>query len=173
MHYKIVNIIANTDIHEKLDLNKIACSMEDTEYEPEIYRAAIYRLKKPKCSLLLNSSGKIVFSGASSIKDIEDARNILFKKLCYLGYSPIEDVILFQNMVVLAKIPNEIIFNRIFDNSLKLNLDSKYDKTRIVIKNKKPKFTAIIFRTGKCLIVGLKDESEVKIVLKILNDISQ
>jgi transcription initiation factor TFIID TATA-box-binding protein len=173
MNYKIVNIIANTNLHERLNLTKIRESFEDVEYEPEIYFAAIYRLKNPKCSILLNSSGKIIFSGATSIKDIEDAREILLKKLRNLGYSPAEDAILIQNIVVLVKIPREIDFNRISANDLKMNLELKFDKSRCVIKNKKPKFTAIIFRTGKCLIAGLKDENTITAVLKFLKTVSQ
>lgn len=172
IEYKIVNIIASTNIHEYLNLNKIAGSIEDTEYEPEIYKALIYRIKTPKCSILINSSGKIIFSGASSVKNIDDAKIILFQKLRSLGYTPIEDVILIQNIVLLVTISRDIDFYRISERITQLNGDSKYDESRFIFKNKNPRFTAIIFKSGKCLIAGLKNENAIHTVLKILNSIS-
>ena len=56
MNYEIVNIIALTDLSEKLDLEKINLSLSNCEYEPEVYFALIYRIKKPKISILINKS---------------------------------------------------------------------------------------------------------------------
>ena len=45
---KIQNIVASTTFAEKLDLDLIAQSLEDAEYEPEQFPGLVYRLSDPK-----------------------------------------------------------------------------------------------------------------------------
>ncbi|MBE3122298.1 MAG: TATA-box-binding protein, partial [Thermoplasmata archaeon] len=42
---KVQNIVASTTFAEKLDLDVIAQSFEDAEYEPEQFPGLVYRLK--------------------------------------------------------------------------------------------------------------------------------
>ena len=45
---KAENIVASTIFAEKLDLDVIAKSLEEAEYEPEQFPGLVYRLKNPK-----------------------------------------------------------------------------------------------------------------------------
>lgn len=171
MNYKVVNIIANTDTHIKINLTNFAISIEDTEYEPEIYFALIYRLKNPKCSILINTSGKIIFSGASSLINIECARDIFFDKLRSLGYYPIPDVIKIQNMVVVTDYQKSICLEALLENCRRLTIDCKSSKSRVVVRINAPRFTAAIFRTGKCTITGVKGEQMIPAALMVLNEL--
>ncbi len=49
---KVENIVASTTFAEKLDLDVIAQSLEDAEYEPEQFPGLVYRLKNPKTATL-------------------------------------------------------------------------------------------------------------------------
>ena len=69
---KVENIVASTKFAEKLDLDVIAQSLEDAEYEPEQFPGLVYRLKIPKTATLLFRSGAANCTGA---KNIEDVRN--------------------------------------------------------------------------------------------------
>ncbi|MBS3778641.1 MAG: TATA-box-binding protein, partial [Candidatus Thermoplasmatota archaeon] len=54
----VENIVASTSFAEKLDLDAIAQSLEEAEYEPEQFPGLVYRLDEPKTATLLFRSGK-------------------------------------------------------------------------------------------------------------------
>ena len=81
---KVENIVASTVFAEKLDLDVISQSLEETEYEPEQFPGLVYRLKEPKAGLLIFSSGKIVCAGARNTKDVSKAAEKLFEELSSL-----------------------------------------------------------------------------------------
>ena len=54
---KVQNIVASTKFAEKLDLDVIAQSLEEAEYEPEQFPGLVYRLHNPKTATLLFRSG--------------------------------------------------------------------------------------------------------------------
>lgn len=172
--YKIVNIVAYTQIDENLNLNKIHLSLSNCEYEPDLYFALIYRLTKPKLSILVNSSGKIIFTGAISIDDIKKARETFFNDLISIGYTPKKKEISFQNIVIVSQLKQKPIFQKI----LVAKENSEYNSETfpgLIYRSLLPKFTASIFATGKLTITGLKKFNDIQpalsIVNKIVNDI--
>ena len=79
---KIVNIVAVTDLEEKIDLEKIS-SLLNAIYEPEKFSGARYKYKLPEksviCTFLIFSSGKVVCLGLKNKKDISLAISDLYK----------------------------------------------------------------------------------------------
>jgi transcription initiation factor TFIID TATA-box-binding protein len=49
----VENIVASTSFADKLDLDVIAQSLEEAEYEPEQFPGLVYRIKEPKVAMLL------------------------------------------------------------------------------------------------------------------------
>ncbi len=70
---KVQNIVASVNFGRKFDLEHIARSFDNTEYEPEVFPGLVFRLEDPKAVLLLFVSGKGVCAGAKSIKDVKRA----------------------------------------------------------------------------------------------------
>ena len=70
---KVQNIVASVDFGRKFDLEHIARSFENTEYEPEVFPGLVFRLGDPKVVLLLFVSGKGVCAGAKSMRDVKRA----------------------------------------------------------------------------------------------------
>jgi transcription initiation factor TFIID TATA-box-binding protein len=171
MEYKIVNIIASTNIGEILDLNKISRSLQNIEYEPEIYFALIFRINKPKLSILVNKSGIIIFAGAKSFEDINAAKKIFFNELHSIGYHPTDNKIIIQNLVILSRVRHRLDFHNVISLKKTSGLINNHNNQKIVIKNFEPKFTAMVFKSGKILIVGLKDETMIDHCLQIIEDI--
>ena len=68
---KVQNIVASFDFGREFDLEKIARTFENTEYEPEVFPGLVLRLEKPKTVVLLFVSGKGVCAGAKSMADIK------------------------------------------------------------------------------------------------------
>jgi len=82
---QIENIVASAKLESKINLDKIAFELENSEYEPEQFPGLVYRMKDPKVAFLLFSSGKIVCTGVRKVEDIENAVEIVSKKLKSIG----------------------------------------------------------------------------------------
>lgn len=169
MKYQIVNIIANTDIGEKLNLDTIVKSFNNCEYEPEIHFALIYRLDRPKISIIINRSGKLYFTGSRRIEDIYEAKKKLFLDLKKIGYFPIDNEIKIHNIVVSVDLLKKVKFNMI-QNLIHPTFKIIPKKNRIIIKNIQPKFTAMIHSSGKCLVLGLNDINLINQMLGLINE---
>lgn len=78
---KVQNMVASFDFGRKFDLEKIARSYENTEYEPEVFPGLVFRLDDPEVVVLLFVSGKGVCAGAKSMKDVKRAAKKITKIL--------------------------------------------------------------------------------------------
>jgi transcription initiation factor TFIID TATA-box-binding protein len=78
---EIENIVVSAQIPARLDLDKIAFEVENSEYEPSQFPGLVYRMKDPKVVFLLFGSGKVICTGTRKIEDVEYAMVFLFKKL--------------------------------------------------------------------------------------------
>lgn len=70
---QVQNIVASFDFGREFDLEQIARTFENTEYEPEVFPGLVFRLAEPKVVVLLFVSGKGVCAGAKSMSDIKKA----------------------------------------------------------------------------------------------------
>ncbi|MDI6825745.1 MAG: TATA-box-binding protein [Candidatus Aenigmarchaeota archaeon] len=78
---QVENIVASAQLPNRLNLDKIAFELENSEYEPEQFPGLVYRTKTPKVAFLLFSSGKIVCTGVRKVEDIEYAVSTIYEKL--------------------------------------------------------------------------------------------
>jgi transcription initiation factor TFIID TATA-box-binding protein len=78
---QIENIVASAQIPARLDLDKIAFELENSEYEPSQFPGLVFRMKNPNATFLLFGSGKVICTGIRKIEDVESAMNFLLKEL--------------------------------------------------------------------------------------------
>jgi transcription initiation factor TFIID TATA-box-binding protein len=78
---QLENIVASATLDRELNLNNIAFSLENTEYEPEQFPGLVYRIDDPRVTFLLFGSGKIICTGGRSIQDVKRAVSSADKKL--------------------------------------------------------------------------------------------
>jgi transcription initiation factor TFIID TATA-box-binding protein len=90
---EVENIVASTRIKAELNLEDIAFSLENAEYEPEQFPGLVYRVSDPRVAFLLFSSGRIICTGARKIEDINRALNKFKSRLEDIGIkvTPIKD----------------------------------------------------------------------------------
>ena len=70
---QLENIVASAKLNRELNLNNIAFSLENTEYEPEQFPGLVYRMDDPRVTFLLFGSGKVICTGGRSIEDVKRA----------------------------------------------------------------------------------------------------
>ena len=71
---QVQNIVAAGDLgFGTLDLDIVALTLPNVEYEPEIFPGVVYRVKNSRMTILIFNSGKVAVSGARTEEDIERA----------------------------------------------------------------------------------------------------
>ncbi len=114
LEVKVENIVASTSFAEKLDLDMISQSLEETEYEPEQFPGLVYRLKNPKTATLLFRSGKANCTGAKNIEDVRKTIDIISEKLKKLEVDVYKDLdIVIQNIVAISDLCGELNLNEV------------------------------------------------------------
>lgn len=83
----IQNIVASADLGVQLDLGAVAAAigLENVEFEPEMFPGLVRRLETPKAVILLFGSGKMIITGARSVKNCESALGAIVHELTSLG----------------------------------------------------------------------------------------
>ena len=172
---KVENIVASTIFAEKLDLDMIAQSLEEAEYEPEQFPGLVYRLKNPKTATLLFRSGKANCTGAKNIEDVRKTVDIIADQLRKLGvkvYKNLEIVI--QNMVAMADLKAELNLNEVATGLGLENVEYEPEQfPGLVYRLKEPKVAMLLFASGKIVCTGARStEDASKAVEKLSEDLS-
>ncbi|NCO96978.1 MAG: TATA-box-binding protein [Candidatus Aenigmarchaeota archaeon CG_4_10_14_0_8_um_filter_37_24] len=172
---KIVNIVATAALGIRISLEKMVEHLEGSDYEPEQFPGLVYRIKDPKSATLIFSSGKIVCTGARSVKDVNTAIKKVVKVLeeKKLG-SPKKYKIEVQNIVASAQIPARLDLDKIaFEVE-----NSEYEPNQfpgLIYRTKDPKAALLLFGSGKIICAGTRKIEDVEYVinhlLKVLKSI--
>jgi len=168
----IQNIVASTIFAEKLDLDMIAQSLEDAEYEPEQFPGLIYRLKDPKTATLLFRSGKANCTGGKNTDDVRKAIDIIADRLRKIGIDVYENKdlkITVQNMVATSDLKGDFNLNEV---AMGLGLENvEYEPEQfpgLVYRIDEPKVAMLIFSSGKIVCAGARKEEDVTIAVEKL-----
>ena len=168
----IQNIVASTIFAEKLDLDMIAQSLEEAEYEPEQFPGLIYRLKDPKTATLLFRSGKANCTGGKNTDDVRKAIDIIADRLRKIGIDVYENKdlkITVQNMVATSDLKGEFNLNEV---AMGLGLENvEYEPEQfpgLVYRIDEPKVAMLIFSSGKIVCAGARKEEDVSIAVEKL-----
>ena len=78
---KIQNIVASTDLEHDIPLIKLAETLPNTEYNPEQFPGLVMRIREPKTSALIFSSGKVVCTGAKSMTKVKESIKMIIKNM--------------------------------------------------------------------------------------------
>ena len=108
----IVNIVVSTSLEHDIPLEKMAATLPNTEYNPEQFPGLVIRIKEPKTSALIFSSGNVVCTGARNKKEIDDSIEKIIKALEKINIKiKIKPKITIQNMVASGSIGMELNLN--------------------------------------------------------------
>jgi transcription initiation factor TFIID TATA-box-binding protein len=160
---KIQNIVASATFAEKLDLDVISQSLEETEYEPEQFPGLVYRLSNPKTATLLFRSGAANCTGAKDVEDVRKTVDIIADKLKQLGVEVYKNPkIIVQNIVATAELGGELNLNEVAQG---LGLEKvEYEPEQfpgLVYRIKEPKVAMLLFSSGKIVCAGARSIEDV------------
>lgn len=168
---RIVNIVVSTSLDHDIPLEKMAATLSNTEYNPEQFPGLVIRIKEPKTSALIFSSGKVVSTGAKTVDEVRQSLTKIKETLKKLNINiTIEPEINIQNMVASGSIHMDLNLN-----TLAMKLDNtEYEPEQfpgLVYKLKEAKATFLLFSNGKIVCTGTKSEAQVYKAIHMLIDI--
>ena len=158
---RIENTVATAALKQHVDLNSITRILPDVEYRPEVFPGLVYRLKDPKTSTLIFSSGKMVCTGAKSEKLAKEAVMKVVDELRKKRIVTVEKPdIEIQNMVASGGLGGTIDLDKAA-YSLKRSMYEPEQFPGLIYRMEEPKTVFLIFSSGKLVCVGAKMEEKI------------
>ncbi|MDP6294112.1 MAG: TATA-box-binding protein [Candidatus Woesearchaeota archaeon] len=165
---EIVNIVVSAALGKEIPLEKMAATLPNTEYNPEQFPGLVIRIKEPKTSALIFSSGKIVCTGARTIDKVHESIRKIMKSLEKINIKIKEEPeIHIQNIVASGAVGMDLNLNVL---AMKLE-NTEYEPEQfpgLVYKLPEHRATFLLFSNGKIVCTGTKSEEAVHKVLDIL-----
>ena len=159
---KVVNIVVSASLEKDIPLIRLAETLPNTEYNPEQFPGLVMRIKDPKTSALIFSSGKIVCTGAKSMAKVKESVNKIIESLGKIKVKiTVDPKIQVQNMVASGSIGMDLNLN-----SLALELENtEYEPEQfpgLVYKLDGTRATFLLFSNGKIVCTGTRSESKLR-----------
>lgn len=173
----VVNIVISSSLEHEIPLEKMAATLSNTEYNPEQFPGLVIRIKEPKTSALIFSSGKIVCTGAKNIEDVALSIQKIIKSLEKINIKiKITPKINIQNIVAAGQINIDLNLNVL---AMKLK-NTEYEPEqfpglvyKMDVKDDNGKLfgvTFLLFSNGKIVCTGTKVEDHIAISIKALKE---
>lgn len=164
----VVNIVVSSSLKHDVPLEKMAATLPNTEYNPEQFPGLVIRIKEPKTSALIFSSGNIVCTGAKSLDKVEESIKKIIESLEKINIKiKIKPEIHVQNIVASGSIGMDLNLN-----TLAMKLDNtEYEPEQfpgLVYKLMEAKATFLLFSNGKIVCTGTKSEEMVHKAIDML-----
>ncbi|XP_076251111.1 uncharacterized protein LOC143190592 [Rhynchophorus ferrugineus] len=158
---QLQNIVSTVNLDCKLDLKKIALHARNTEYNPQRFPAVIMRIKEPRTTALIFSSGKMVCTGAKSEEDARLSGRKFARIIQKLGFPAKFLDFKIQNMVGSSDVNFQI---RLEGLALKHGSFSSYEPELfpgLIYRMVKPRIVLLVFLSGKVVLTGAKRRHEI------------
>lgn len=166
----IVNIVVSTSLEHDIPLEKMAATLSNTEYNPEQFPGLVIRIKEPKTSALIFSSGKVVCTGAKNLEEVDRSLQQIIKSLEKINVKiTVKPKIKIQNVVASGNIYKDLNLN---DLAMQLE-NTEYEPEQfpgLVYKLIDARATFLLFSNGKIVCTGTRGEDEVDVAVNALID---
>ena len=171
---KLQNIVSTSNLKCILDLREIALKAKNAEYNPRRFAAVIMRIKEPKTTALIFSSGKIVCTGARTEEESRQASRIYAKIILKLGFPVRFTEFTVQNIVASCDVKFPIRLEGLANTYLKFCSYEPEMFPGLIFHMQDPKIVLLIFVSGKIVLTGAKKREDIyKAYQKIIPILTQ
>ncbi len=170
LDYKIENVVATVvvEITEKIDLNIIARKHADVEYNPERFPGLVMRILKPKATILIFSTGKMVVTGMRKASEADRVVEKVLKNIRKAGIKVSNPEITIQNIVASGDLHTNIDLN-MAAIVMEYAMYEPEVFPGLIYRMQEPKTVFLIFSTGRIVCTGAKKKEIVREAVKKLN----
>ncbi|TFG25430.1 MAG: TATA-box-binding protein [Promethearchaeota archaeon] len=175
LDYKIENVVGTVEveIREKIDLTQIARKYEDVEYNPERFPGLVMRIKEPRATFLIFSTGKMVVTGLRRADEAGPGVKEVVKKIKKAGIEVTNPKITIQNIVASGDLHINIDLN-MAAIVMEYAMYEPEVFPGLIYRMQEPKTVFLIFSTGKIVCTGAKNKGVVReAVLKLNHEVRE
>jgi len=167
---EIKNVVASGDLKQQLDLETILKFSQGVAYRPQEFPGIIYRLKKPRASVLIFNSGKIICTGTKSEREAKKAITKIVEILKQNGLLILnQPQIEIQNIVATGELSGEIDLEKTAF-ILEKTIYEPDQFPALIYRMEKPEVSALLFASGKIVCAGAKNEEEARFAITLLSE---
>lgn len=166
---KIVNIVISTSLDHKIPLERLIMDLPNTEYNPEQFPGLIMKIREPKASFLIFSSGKVVCTGTKSLDEVELAIEKLIDYMKKVDITiTIKPKIRVENVVASSDIDMKLDLNELAIKLTNVEYEPEQFPGLVFKINDETGATFLIFGNGKIVCTGTKSDKDVHVAIKNL-----
>ncbi|XP_038528921.1 TATA box-binding protein-like 2 isoform X1 [Canis lupus familiaris] len=158
---QLQNIVSTVNLACKLDLKKIALHAKNAEYNPKRFAAVIMRIREPRTTALIFSSGKMVCTGAKSEEQSRLAARKYARVVQKLGFPARFLDFKIQNMVGSCDVRFAISLEGLVLTHQQFSSYEPELFPGLIYRMVKPRIVLLIFVSGKVVLTGAKERSEI------------
>jgi len=170
LDYKIENVVATVvvEITEKIDLKQIARKHAEVEYNPERFPGLVMRIEKPRATILIFSTGKMVVTGLRKAAEAPRVVEKVVKNIRKAGIKVTNPVITIQNIVASGDLHTNIDLN-MAAIVMEFAMYEPEVFPGLIYRMQEPKTVFLIFSTGRIVCTGAKKKEIVRDAVLKLN----
>ena len=170
LDYKIENVVATVvvEITEKIDLKQIARKHAEVEYNPERFPGLVMRIEKPRATILIFSTGKMVVTGLRKAAEAPKVVEKVVKNIRKAGIKVTNPVITIQNIVASGDLHTNIDLN-MAAIVMEFAMYEPEVFPGLIYRMQEPKTVFLIFSTGRIVCTGAKKKEIVRDAVLKLN----
>ncbi|NXY23205.1 TBPL2 protein, partial [Atrichornis clamosus] len=158
---QLQNIVSTVNLACKLDLKNIALHARNAEYNPKRFAAVIMRIREPRTTALIFSSGKMVCTGAKSEEQSRLAARKYARVVQKLGFPAKFLDFKIQNMVGSCDVRFPIRLEGLVVTHQQFSSYEPELFPGLIYRMVKPRIVLLIFVSGKVVLTGAKERSEI------------
>jgi transcription initiation factor TFIID TATA-box-binding protein len=158
---RVANVVATVETDCRLELDNIAKYARNAEYKPQKFKAVIMRIREPKSTALIFSTGKIVSVGNQSVESARLACRKFVRIIQKLGYAVKFENFQVQNLVASVATEQTIRLEGIQHAHY---LFASYEPEifpGLIYTMRELRMKVLIFSSGKIILTGAKHEQYV------------
>ena len=162
---KIENVVACASLKHRIDLSAVVKAFPMVSYRPERFPGLVFKLKKPRTTILIFSTGKMVCTGARSERDAVRALRKVVRTLngggiIINGKLEIE----ITNIVATASLGGTIDLLQLYESEVGMRGRITYEPEQfpgLIYRMNNPKVVILLFTSGKLVCTGARKEEDV------------
>jgi len=164
----IQNVVASINLFTTINLVTAYQTLIDEDdlfvsYNPETFPGLILKIKKPKISSLVFSSGKLVLTGAKSTQMVFEGVQQMIKILRTVGTEITEEPeIIVQNIVASGHFNHRTINLELAALWLEHSMYEPEQFPGLIYRLAEPKTVLLLFQSGNLVCTGAKTEVQVR-----------
>ena len=162
---KIENVVATAALKHGIDLSAVVKAFPLVNYRPERFPGLVFKLKRPRTTILIFGTGKFVCTGARSERDAVRALRKVVRTLngggiIINGKLEIE----ITNVVATASLGGTVDLLQLYESETGMRGRITYEPEQfpgLIYRMNDPKVVILLFSSGKLVCTGARKEEDV------------